>query len=688
MHNAPDKGTNMAFKKPMKNSIGGKISSLVALSVLSAMILLAVFLGVVQLNQSVSQKRAALESTAYIYASALADDIDQKNRLGAQQVLRSIARVPLILYAAALDKDGSAFASMGNVTFLANDQVEDHASLLQMLTKGNMPIAVDIVRGGKDVGKLVILGDIRDIRSQLLWTLLTTAIASLIAALLAFPISASLRSRIVTPIVTLTTAMQQMRLTRTFTKTPVIVAEGETRVLVDTFNSMIGDIHQRDAALRKLAYYDPLTGLPNRVNFQRVLEESLSENISNAAAFLLDIDNFRAINDAMGHSIGDALLMDVAARLNEELPQNGILARLGGDEFAIFAPGIATVAQAQLALAKLISAFYTPINILGHEIHISISSGVVMVPDHAINATETQRHLDLALYDAKREGVGRTCIFRKELVDNLNEEAELVKGLRKALAEDQITAFFQPIVNMRTGRVEGFEALARWIDPERGNIPPNKFIPVAEKSGLISTLGKRILVVSCEQAKRWQLAGRDNWTVSVNVSAAQILQSGFTDQVRKILEETQLPPHLLCLELTESLFVGKSMVIVQKMMEEFREMGIKISLDDFGTGYSSLSYLEHLPFDKLKIDRAFVKNAQQGRKNTELLKGIIGLAHGLGMTVVAEGAETQQELAVLRHFGADAVQGYIFAKPMPVDSATINADLIDQKAIMAAKIIG
>ncbi|MDE2445274.1 MAG: EAL domain-containing protein [Alphaproteobacteria bacterium] len=672
----------MGFNEPFKNSIGGKISRLVALSVLSAMILLAVFLGFIQIKESVNQKRAALQSTAFIYASALADDIDQKNRLGAQQVLRSIARVPQILYAAALDTDGASIASMGNITFLASDQVDEHASLLQMLTKGNLPIAVDIVRGGENVGKLVLLGDITDIRSQLLWTTLTTFVAAIFASALAFPISAPLRIRIITPIVTLTNAMQTMRQTRAFSKTTVIEAEGETRVLVDTFNSMIGDIHHRDAALQKLAYFDPLTGLPNRVNFQRLLEEHLAEKASIAAVFLLDIDNFHAINDAMGHSIGDALLMDVAARLNTELPENGLIARLGGDEFAVFAPGLATVPEAQLALAKLISSLYAPIQILGHEIHVAMSSGVVLVPEHAANATEVQRHLDLALYDAKKSGVGRTCFFRKELVDSLNEEAALVKGLRTALANDHITAFFQPIVNLKSGRVEGFESLARWIDPEKGHISPGKFIPIAEKSGLISTLGKHILRISCEHAKRWHAAGRDNWHVSVNVSAAQILQSGFIDQVRKILHETQLPPHLLCLELTESLFVGKSMVIVQKMLQEFRELGIKTSLDDFGTGYSSLSYLEHLPFDKLKIDRAFVKDARQGSKNTELLKGIIGLAHGLGMTVVAEGAETSAELSVLQYYGADAVQGYIFAKPMPFDTATINADLIDQKAMM------
>ncbi len=662
-----------------QNTIGRKISSLIAFSVFTAMMLLAVFLGFTQLNESVKQKHLSLESTAYIYASALADQIEQKDRLGAQQVLRSIARVPNILHAVAIDNSGKAIASMGNITFLTTDQVGAKPSMFEMLTKGNLPVAVDIVRGGENVGKLIILGDIRDIRRQLSLTLLTTAIASIVASLLAFPISSPLRHRIITPIVTLTNSMKKMRETRSFVTTTVNEAEGETRVLVDTFNSMINDIHHRDEALRKLAYFDPLTGLPNRVKFQRVLEDTVASKIESAAVFILDIDNFHAINDAMGHSIGDALLMDVAARLVSELPENASIARLGGDEFAIFMPGIANTSDAQIALAKLISAFYTPIKILGHEIHVALSAGVVLFPEHASTSTEIQRYLDLALYDAKKSGTGRVTFFRRELVDNLNEEAELVKGLRHALANDHITAFFQPVINIKTGRVEGFEALARWIDPIKGHISPGKFVPIAEKSGLISTLGTKILKLSCQQAKRWQMSGKDNWTVAVNVSAAQILQSGFIDQVRAVLDETQLPPHLLCLELTESLFVGKSMLIVQKMLQDFRDLGIETALDDFGTGYSSLSYLEHLPFDKLKIDRAFVKDAKEGSKNTELLKGIINLAHGLGMIVVAEGAETHSELAVLQKLGADSVQGYIFAKPQPAELATLTANIIDQK---------
>jgi diguanylate cyclase (GGDEF)-like protein len=670
----------MPIKASKNIKIGKRIGSLVAFSVFSAMILLAIFLGFTQLKNEIQQKRSALEATALIYASALADDIDIQNRLGAQQTLRSIARLPLVLHAAAINSKGETIAAMGNITFLTTDQASSDPSIFELLTKGNLPVSVAIVKGSETVGNLVILGDIRDIKSNLFWTLLTTLIASVVAALLAFPISGPLRSRIVDPIVSLTNAMKRMRETRSFETTTIAGAEGEIRVLVETFNSMIIDIHQRDASLRKLAYFDPLTGLPNRAHFQRNLDELFQgEKLKPSAFFVFDIDNFHAINDALGHGIGDALLMDVAARLHSEIPENGTIARLGGDEFAVHIPDVSDFMQAQNALAKLQATLFTPLKLLGHEIHVSAACGVVLVPQNATSPSQVQRQLDLALHDAKKSGVGRISFFRKELIDSLTQEAELIKGLRGALAENQLTAYFQPVVNLETGYVEGFEALARWNDPDKGFISPALFVPAAEKAGLISELGTHILKIACKQAKFWKDEGRPDWTVAVNVSAAQIMQAGFIELVREILEETQVPPHLLCLELTESLFVGKSMALVQTMLREFKMIGIKTALDDFGTGYSSLSYLEHLPFDKLKIDRAFVHNAQEGTKNTELLKGIINLAHGLGMIVVAEGAETQIELDILRKLKADSVQGYVIAKPMPAEQATLAADLHDQQ---------
>jgi diguanylate cyclase (GGDEF)-like protein len=595
--------------------------------------------------------------------------------------------VPDIIHAVAVDQNNGVIASMGNATLLDSNVVNKDAGLWQMLTKGNLPVSVDIIRGGSAVGRLVIIGDISDIRVHLLWSMLTTLIASVLATICAVPLSKPLQQQITGPIINLTKSIQQVRETRNYRPAAVEKAEGETRVLVDAFNGMIGDIHNRDLALKKLAYFDPLTGLPNRVSFQKSLGEILSPGATgekkHAAVFLLDIDNFHAINDAMGHSIGDALLMNVAALLNDEAGDKAIVARIGGDEFAIIVPELDSKIAAQSALACFIASLYQPIDILGNELHITASVGALLLPEDCANAGDAQRNMDLALHAAKSNGPGRVYFYNQGLTEAIQEEAELVLGLRLALQGDGLEVHFQPIINLSSGKTEGFEALARWNHPVKGMISPAKFIPIAEKSGLISALGDWVLYTSCKTAKAWQDQGHPARTVAVNISAAQMLQAGFLEKVRKALHESGLPANLLCLELTESLFVGKSMNTVQKLLIELKAMGIHTALDDFGTGYSSLSYLEHLPFDKLKIDRAFIKGIGNGQKNIDLLHGIIDLAHALGMTVVAEGAEKQEEIAALIALKADAVQGYIYAKPSPSDVAVARANAIDAEAIAA-----
>jgi diguanylate cyclase (GGDEF)-like protein len=665
-----------------KSGIGRRIAHLVALSVFSAMVMLAVFLSTMQVKQDIEAKRIAIEDTAYVFASAIADNVESRDRAQIQRVLRSIARVPTILHITVADETGAIIAQMGNITFLQSDLVGGKPGIFTMLTKGNLPIAVNIIRGGQIVGKLYLIADISDIRRELFWTLLTTLLASLGAALLAFPISRPLQHKISAPIIALTNAMTNVRETRIFKPTEIRNADGETRSLVESFNSMINYIQSRDVAMQRLAYFDPLTGLPNRVHFQKMLDEVFAQSgeLTSATVILADIDNFHAINDAMGHSIGDAVLLNIAALFKEEAGENFRVARLGGDEFAILMPGVASQNEAQIELARFIAALYQPVKILDHELHITASIGVVLLPEHASNGGDVQRHMDLALYDAKQSGTGHVSFFRPEMVERIKAETELAQGLRNALVNNELEVHFQPVVSLSSGLTEGFEALARWRHPTKGYIPPIKFIPVAEKSGLISAIGDWILRASCVQAKAWKDAGQPHRFVAINISAAQILQVGFLDSVRKILRETQLPPELLCLELTESLFVGKSMFTVQKMLAEFKALGIRTALDDFGTGYSSLSYLEHLPFDKLKIDRAFVSGMQQGQKNIELMKGIINLAHALGMSVVAEGAETVAEVSLLRQLNADTVQGYAYAKPAAAEQALARANEIDQQA--------
>jgi diguanylate cyclase (GGDEF)-like protein len=479
-----------------------------------------------------------------------------------------------------------------------------------------------------------------------------------------------LQKRITDPIASLTSAMMHIRTARDYSTSVKHAADDETGVLVDTFNEMMVEIDNRDETLKHLAYFDTLTGLANRQAFQRHLESVLADNEklgTSAALFLLDLDEFKTVNDSYGHFAGDSLLVEVAARFKAEGGDNLFLVRLGGDEFAVVATGVSTESAAQLAIAPLVACLLRDFEILGRKIVIGASAGIVLIPRDGTTTGDLLRRADLALYQAKREGRNRILFYRPWLDEDMQLRTALAHDLRLAIAGNQLEAHFQPQVNLQTGSVDGFESLLRWKHPVHGYISPAKFIPIAESNGLISDLGHWMLRESCTQAKRWLEQGIDVKQMSVNVSVAQFRQATFHREVEDILFDTRLPSAVLCLELTESLFVGSSLAWVRDMLEALKGLGVRLAIDDFGTGYSSLAYLHGLPFDELKIDRAFVSGIGTSTGKHRLLRGMIELGHALDMTIVAEGAETEAEVAVLQSMGANMVQGYHFSKPVPVE---------------------
>lgn len=660
-------------------SIGQKIAWLVATSVLVSILTIAGLLVWFQVNESIASKKSGLQATGYVYASAIADSVVRGDKANASTVLSSIGRISDIVYAVALDNQDRTLAKMGNATILLSDMILDDQGIVAMLTKGTLPIAVDIVRGGERVGRLVVIADITPIRSQLLWTLLATALAAIIASAVGVAIAVPLQRRITVPIQAVVKAMRHIAREREYTTRVDHKADDETGILVDAFNSMLSEINSRDIALEKLAFFDALTGLPSRQHFQKQMDETLAAYDTagtTAALILLDLDDFKQVNDAFGHTVGDGLLMSFAALLKQELADNAQLARIGGDEFIIIMQNALTELDVQAKLAPFIASLYQPIRILEHEIYVSASVGVAMIPRDGKSSSELMRHADLALYSAKRQGHGQVHFYQPTMDAAIKENTEIALSLRSAISSDEFNIHYQPQINVETGRVYGFEALLRWTHPLRGDIPPNQFIPVAESSGLISEIGKWVLHGACVQAKAWLDEGHSPREVSVNVSAAQILHADFLHEVHAVLEETALPPHLLCLELTESLFIGKSVEKVRKILESLRDLGVLLALDDFGTGYSSLSYLEKLPFDKLKIDQSFVSGCEMDSAKQSILSGIIMLSHSMGMEVVAEGVENAGELALLRKLGADHVQGFVYSRPLPADEAIAAAKTI------------
>ena len=643
--------------------IGRRIVALVLVSVtLSTMTLTGTFLGL-QLRDSIASRRAAIQATGYVFASAIADQVAAGNQVGILNALRSIRRVPDVRQVIAMDGAGREIASLGSASMLESDIVGEKTGWFSVLTRGWFPVMTEIVKAGKPVGRLLIIADVSNLRNQVAQAAIVTLFAALVAGGLGVAAAVRLQRRITRPIASLTRAMTHIRSARDYSLKVEHESDDETGVLVDAFNGMISEIGYRDESMRRLAHFDPLTGLANRGAFQRHFESVLSANTA-SALFLLDLDQFKSVNDSYGHSAGDSLLMDVAARFKAECPENLFLVRLGGDEFAVVATGVATESEAQTVLAPLIASLLRPVDIFGREILIGASVGVAMIPRDGNSTADLLRRADLALYHAKREGRGRVVFYRPWLDEDMQLRAVLALDLRQAIELGQLEAHYQPQVNIQTGEVDGFESLLRWTHPVHGEVSPSKFIPIAESNGLICSLGHWILRESCRQTKAWIDEGFNIRKISVNVSIAQIRQARFELEVEEILLETRLPPSVLCLEITESLFADTSLGRVRTVLESLKGVGVKLAIDDFGTGYSSLSYLDGLPFDELKIDRAFVGGIGGNVSKHRLLKGMIELSHALDLSVIAEGAETDDEVAILRGMGAEHVQGYVFSRPV------------------------
>ncbi|MGJ8571442.1 MAG: putative bifunctional diguanylate cyclase/phosphodiesterase [Hoeflea sp.] len=473
-----------------------------------------------------------------------------------------------------------------------------------------------------------------------------------------------------------------------------------TKLKIDSDGRKVGiygtiqDVTDRKIAaeqLEKLAFHDPLTGLANRTLFHRRIDDVLARATptgESGALLLLDLDRFKDVNDTLGHAVGDALLVKVAHLLARTLGNAHFVARLGGDEFAILLEGVAGQEECESIAAEIVTVVSGMTVLDRVEVAVGTSVGIALIPDHGTTSTDLLRNADLALYRAKEEGRGRYRMFEVGMDEAVQEKVALALDLRNALAnDDELSVHYQPQVDLSTGRVIGYEALIRWNHPVRGNISPGIFVPIAESSHLICDLGYWILRQSALQAKRWLDEGVPAPAIAVNVSAAQIWNSDLVSDVSCVLAETGLPSELLCLELTESLLVDQNETRVRSVLKSLKELGVSLALDDFGTGYSSLGYLTQLPFDKLKIDRVFIDGAPNSERAIELLRGIIALGRGLGMTTIAEGAEKQEEVALLLELGCDQVQGFVYARPAPANEAIAFALRLDANAL-AVKIRG
>jgi diguanylate cyclase (GGDEF)-like protein len=654
--------------------IGRRIEQLVRWSVAIAVLTITTVVLLYQLNGAIADRRTNVEATAYVIAATVADFVVAGNKEAIADSLSAVSRIPGLNVVSVHSLQGEPLATAGTMAVLESDLQNEHSGFLSELLRGHLAVGVDIIKGGQKAGKVTLVSDISQTRNQALLILFLLGAASFAASLMGVYFTKPLKSAILMPLQNLTATITTIREKRDYSQSVEKQSNDETGILVQSFNDLMYDIRMRDEVLREIAYVDSLTGLPNRASFMADLAE-LTKSETTAAVLILDVDTFSSINNFLGHGVGDAVLLEVAARLKAEAPNvsQARVYRAGGDDFAIVIPGVATRDDVIQKYAHFASHFNARVKVLSHLIHLGCSAGVVMLPADSGKPDEILRFASLALDSAKRQGANRIAFFEHQLNDALRERSELVEGLRLALANDGLEVHYQPIVAPVSGRVDGFEALCRWKHPVRGYVSPAVFIPIAEKAGLIPQLGEWVLRQSCMQAKKWLDETGIAYEISVNVSAAQVLEDKFVDVVTRALADSALPPAQLCIELTESMFVGTSTARVKHHMDSIKNLGIRTALDDFGTGYSSLSYLHELPFNKLKIDRSFLVGIHGNEKRKKLFADILAMARSLELECVAEGAETLEDIELLKALGVDLVQGYFYSKPKPAEAALAKA---------------
>ena len=432
------------------------------------------------------------------------------------------------------------------------------------------------------------------------------------------------------------------------------------------------DITKRKRAeerVQYLAYYDALTGLPNRTLLQDRLAKALAgarRRKDKAAILFLDLDRFKDINDSLGHSVADLLLQEVAERLKTWAREQDTVARVGGDEFLIVLTGVKDVADAAVATERIVNLMTAEFVVQGHSLSIGCSVGISIFPEHGADGETLIKNADAAMYSAKENGRNRFQFFTEDMNAQVVERLTLENSLRLALDKKELFLVYQPQMDIATGRITGLEALLRWQHPDLGLVPPDKFIRIAENSGLIVPIGEWVVRTACRQARKWQDEGLPAVSVAVNVSAVQFRQEGFCELIRRALHETGLAPQYLELELTESLLLANADLMLS-VVQELKAMGVTLAIDDFGTGYSSFSYLRQFRVSKLKIDRVFIRDVAVNPDDAAIASAIISMAKSLHLKVIAEGVEDEAQMSFLRAHQCDEIQGYYFSKPLAVD---------------------
>lgn len=423
---------------------------------------------------------------------------------------------------------------------------------------------------------------------------------------------------------------------------------------------------------KKLAYVDYLTELPNRTAFTEYLEYSLSTLKKGhiLSVLYIDLDNFKVVNDTLGHSYGDELLIDVSERLKQVVDKNDYLARFGGDEFIILTENIINMWEYEEKIKKVQKIFSYPFVLALKEFFITVSMGIAIAPKDSDSVQSLIKNVDVALYAAKEIGKNTYCFYEPSLNEKLLDKIEIQSELHTAIERKEFIVYYQAQIDLETDKIVGFEALVRWQHPTKGIITPDKFIGLAEETGMIAAIGKWVLFESCKQLKKWQEQGYDDINIAVNLSARQFKDESLVETVEEAIKEAGIKPENLELEITESIALDDITYSIDTI-QRLKEIGIKFSLDDFGTGYSSMNYLKHLPVSNLKIDKSFMDTVMESNNDKAIVSAIITLAKTLDLDVIAEGVEKSEQVSFLREANCNKVQGFLYSKPVCKEDADV-----------------
>ncbi|MCB2294554.1 EAL domain-containing protein [Clostridium algoriphilum] len=429
----------------------------------------------------------------------------------------------------------------------------------------------------------------------------------------------------------------------------------------------ISDQKDFEERINKLKYYDILTDIPNRKLFISILDNEIikaKDKQVKLAVLFIDLDNFKEINDTLGHDYGDKLLKNVATLIKESVRQEDLVSRVGGDEFFILLKNIKDSDQIRNLCERLLKVLDCDISIENKHVYTSASIGIAVFPNDGEETCILFKNADTAMYSAKYNGKGKYCFFNKSMSDVVARRVQIEKGLRSALDNNELEIHYQPQIDIINNKIKGFEALLRWNSSKLGKVPPSEFIPVAEQSGLIIPIGYWVIKTVCLQNKLWKSKGYLYDTIAINLSAIQLLNDEFEQSLKDIITETKINPIFVEVEITESILL-KDFEKSVRVLTVIRDLGINIALDDFGTGFSSLSYLKQLPINTLKIDKSFIDNILTNKREKAILDGIVQLAQKIDLVVIAEGAEIKEQINLLKEMGCNQIQGYYFSRPLP-----------------------